>query len=73
LLLLAATPSRGDERAVPPSAASPESEPAKPAPQLISLEQLLSQKQSARDDGTLKPEQYQAFVAKFRADLLIYA
>lgn len=69
LLLLAAPPSRGDERAVLPVGATPESEPDKPAPQLISLEQLLSQTQSAHDDGTLKPEQYQAFVAKFRANL----
>lgn len=41
----------------------------KPAPQLTALERQLLEKQGARDKGTLPPDQYQAFVGRFRAEL----
>lgn len=63
-LLVMAAPSWGE-----PAEAPAQEAPDKPSPRLIALERLLVQKQDARDAGSLPPEQYQQFVAKFRADL----
>lgn len=66
-LLLAAPSSLGAPTSLPEALA--EEPPDKPAPQLVALERLLSRKQESRGAGALPPEQYQAFVVKFRGDL----
>jgi tetratricopeptide (TPR) repeat protein len=54
-----------------PAGASAKSETSqnKPAQQLIALERQLFEKQESRDKGTLPPDQYQAFVGRFRVEL----
>lgn len=69
LLLLAAPPSHGDDPSAWPAETTPETATSKPAPQLVTLERLLLQKQEARDAGTIAPAQYHTFVSKFRANL----
>lgn len=68
LLIIAASTSWGES-----AEASQETQdaisPEKPAPQLVALEKLLTERQQSRDAGILPPEQYQQFVAKFRTDL----
>lgn len=68
LLVLSALPSRADDPAVLPKGQPQEARPG-PAPQLMHLERTLMKKQEARDKGTLPPENYQEFVAQFRAEL----
>jgi tetratricopeptide (TPR) repeat protein len=69
LLVLAIPPSWGAPEQAPSPQAQLETQPDKPAPQLVALERLLSQKQESRDTGVLPPEQYQRFVVQFRSDL----
>jgi tetratricopeptide (TPR) repeat protein len=54
-----------------PAGTSAKSETAqnKPAQQLITLERQLFEKQESRDKGSLLPDQYQAFVGRFRVEL----
>lgn len=68
-LLVMAAPSWGESAEAPAPEAQSSASPDKPSPQLIALERLLVQKQEARDASALPPEQYQQFVAEFRADL----
>ncbi len=68
-IFLAASHSWGASAPASSSEARTEAPSGKPAPQLLALERALSQKQQARDAGTFPPEQYQAFVLKFRGDL----
>lgn len=69
ILLFAAPLSQGAQADAPSSSGPTEALSETPAPQLVSSERLLSEKQRARDAGILIPQQYAAFVTQFRASL----
>lgn len=68
-LLVMAASSWGERAEAPAQETQSATSPDKPSPQLAALERLLTQKQEAHNASALPPEQYQQFVAKFRANL----
>lgn len=69
LLLLPPLPGRADDAAILPDERPGQTQPDKPAPQLTQLDRSLTQKQEAKANGLLPPEQYQDFLVKFRGAL----
>lgn len=69
LLFLPALPGRADDITVLSQEQPGQTQADKPAPQLVQLDRVLTQKQEAKANGLLTPEQYQDFLAKFRAAL----
>lgn len=69
LLLLPALPGRADDITILPEEKPGQAQGDKPAPQLVQLDRALTQKQEAKANGLVRPEEYQDFLAKFRAAL----
>lgn len=69
LLLLPALPGRAHDITILPEEKPGQTQGDKPAPQLVQLDRALTQKQEAKANGLVRPEEYQDFLAKFRAAL----